>query len=409
MEGKWVQEPLGLRFVEKRPSLTRKFRPRSLQLRQSTAKPPAAEEDLSDSESDSDDELDSPSPTSSSFPAGATAGSSETLPEGASASGITSRPVAQDGIDPANTAQAPTMAIAFGIVGAASVVLCIGVGIWWLCRRSRKKKRASQQPSIASTQPPQVDPRYMQQANLPPDRPDLRRTPSSLMGELMAAAYDVEGGQDQQRYTQTQTPQGYLDEKRYDPNQQLPILQPAPVAQPVVSESIASWVRRHNPLKLNPVNGRTSVYSTAGTVTPHEVSGRSAPPVPAVPPVYQSRNLPGDDDKEFLVPPPLAVPARVVSSNYSNHERSPVSVYARNSGSWFHREYQDQQQQQQQQPQQQNAFNPRAPSMAMTERTESTWASWGGGVSRPQYQPEMPAETQQKTWIEKCVRLGGLR
>jgi hypothetical protein len=290
--------------------------------------------------------------------------------------------------------------------GAASIVLCIGVGIWWLCRRSRKKKRASKQPSIASTQNPPVDPRYLQQANIPPDRAELRRSPSSLMGELMEAAYDVENGQRDPYQQYAQTPQGYLDEKRYDPNQQLPILQPAPVAQPVVSESIASWVRRHNPLKLNPVSGRASIYSTAGTVTPRDLNGpppAAPPPVPAVPSAYQSRDLPGDDDKELLVPPPLAVPARVASSHYSDQDQSPVSAYARNSGSWFHHEDQEQQQQQQ------NAFNPRAPSMAMTERTESTWASWGGGVSRPQYQPEMPPETQQKGWIEKCVRLGGLR
>lgn len=244
----------------------------------------------------------------------------------------------------------------------------------------------------------------MQQANLPPNTGPPQRTQSNLMDQLLTAAYDVEQGAHAEREQQMQAPYGYLNEKRYDPSQQLPILQPAPVTQPTVRWSIASWVRRHNPLRLNPVGGRGSMYSTSSSGD--APARQSVPPVPPVPAAFQSKGQPRADDEAPLVQRPPFNP-RAASSLYSGTPgeavESPVSAYARNSGAWVQRDAN---------PGRPQVFAGRAVSMAPTEVTtsnasESTWASWGAGVSRPQPRFQQQPATPRRAWIERCVNLGG--
>lgn len=51
--------------------------------------------------------------------------------------------------------------------------------------------------------------------------------------------------------------QGYLDEKKHNPNYPLPVLEPAPAQQASIRKSLASWFQRSggkHPLKLNPMS-----------------------------------------------------------------------------------------------------------------------------------------------------------
>lgn len=63
--------------------------------------------------------------------------------------------------------------------------------------------------------------------------------------------------------------QGYLDEKKHDPNYPLPVLEPAPVQQASIRKSLASWFRGpggSHPLKLNPMSrwSRSTTRSAGG-------------------------------------------------------------------------------------------------------------------------------------------------
>lgn len=90
-----------------------------------------------------------------------------------------------------------------------------------------------------------------------------KRSNSSIMDEAMRAAYGSDAAS-------VHSVQGYLDEKKHDPNYQLPILEPAPVMQAGIRKSIASWFRRspgnNHPLKLNPMSrwSRSTTRSAAG-------------------------------------------------------------------------------------------------------------------------------------------------
>ncbi|KZL75641.1 hypothetical protein CI238_04867 [Colletotrichum incanum] len=293
-------------------------------------------------------------------------------------------------------------AMAFGTIAIAALFLVIGVGIWW-CLRYQKRRKA----------------RQMYERNISPDgsfwdpsatfsapTATVRRSPSSVMAELMGHAYVTENGNAGGYYGNDRnslTPEGYLDEKRYDPSRQLPILEPAPVAQPNVRNSIASWIRRHHPLKLNPMSGRSSVYSTRtiGAST-HTVN---APPVPAVPDVYRSTDRVDSG----------------LGSHQNNSRDNASSRYDTDSQSGGYNTnsllslYQSQPQQEPgQAPWLMDpppvVFGERGVSIAPTEattRTESTWRSWGGGVTQPQNQA--PPETPRRGWIEKCIKFGGLK
>lgn len=78
------------------------------------------------------------------------------------------------------------------------------------------------------------------------------------MNELMASAYATQNGGDMSG--------AYLDEKATGQG-------PSPMAteQPQIRRSIASWLRRHHPLDLNPLGGRSSTASA-----PRTTGGRSS-------------------------------------------------------------------------------------------------------------------------------------
>lgn len=87
------------------------------------------------------------------------------------------------------------------------------------------------------------------------------RSDSAILNEAIQAAYQMEDGRND-------IPQGFLDEKRRDPNHLLPLLDPAPVEQASIRKSVASWFKRssrHHPLKLNPASGSGSLRSSIGS------------------------------------------------------------------------------------------------------------------------------------------------
>ncbi|KAK3937513.1 hypothetical protein QBC46DRAFT_392537 [Diplogelasinospora grovesii] len=154
--------------------------------------------------------------------------------------------------------------IALGVLAFVGLVaaLCFLLRRKW--RRQRGHRLSIQSEGTASLQ---TDP----------------RTQSQIMDELMASAYAQQNG--------APIPYGYtLGEKR--PGQEddpVTILQPAPVAQPQIRFSIASWLRRHHPLRLNPLSQRGSMFSVVSSRRSNIDS--TVPPLPGVPPAY----LPKDD------------------------------------------------------------------------------------------------------------------
>ncbi|KAG8166750.1 hypothetical protein KVR01_002439 [Diaporthe batatas] len=88
------------------------------------------------------------------------------------------------------------------------------------------------------------------------------RSDSDILNEAIQAAYQMEDGRNDA------VPQGFLDEKRRDPNHLLPLLDPAPVEQAHIRKSVVSWFKRssrHHPLKLNPASGSGSLRSSIGS------------------------------------------------------------------------------------------------------------------------------------------------
>ncbi|KAF6800916.1 hypothetical protein CMUS01_15539 [Colletotrichum musicola] len=291
-------------------------------------------------------------------------------------------------------------AIAFGTIAIAALFLCIGWGLWWFLRYRKRRKARDMYDRSMSPESQLWNPASSFSAPTAP----VRRSPSSVMAELMGAAFAAQGG-NSGRDRNSLTPQGYLDEKTYDPARQLPILEPAPVHQPNVRNSVASWIRRHHPLKLNPLSGRSSVYSTRtlGASAPDV----NAPPVPAVPDAYR----PGSQQSSLQVPQATGNQNRYTSSSHYGTENPPdysassiLSLYQTEQPSGQH-------------PQAPWLQEPpplrhseRGVSMAPTEataRTESTWRSWGGGVTQPR--EHAPPETPRRGWIEKCIKFGGLK
>ncbi|TQN64750.1 hypothetical protein CSHISOI_10592 [Colletotrichum shisoi] len=300
------------------------------------------------------------------------------------------------------TGWTPT-AIAFGTIAIAALFLVLGVGTWW-CVRYQKRRKARNMydrnvsPDGSFWDPPATFSPPSAAAAAAAVAP-VRRSPSSFMAELMSHAYAAEDGHaaagaypgayasDNDADRNSLAPQGYLDEKRHDPARQLPILEPAPVAQPNVRNSFASWIRRHHPLKLNPMPGRNSVYSTRSlAASSRSVNNAPLPPVPALPD----------------------------STGYNTN--SLLSLYHTQPQHPYQHPYQ---QQLGQPPWLMDpppvVFGERGVSMAPTEataRTESTWRSWGGGVTQPQHHhqhQQSPPGTPRRGWIEKCINFGGLK
>ncbi|TKW52182.1 hypothetical protein CTA1_8138 [Colletotrichum tanaceti] len=359
-------------------------------------------------------------------------------------------------------------AIAFGTIAIAALFLVLGVAIWW-CVRCRKRRRA----------------RRMHDRNISPDgsfwdpsaaaaaavtAAPVRRSPSSVMAELMDHAYAAENGHgappggtypggayyagdDDADDRNSLAPRGYyLDEKRHDsdhPARHIPIPEPAPVAQPDVRNSFASWVRRHHPLKQNPMSGgggggRNSVYSTRSLAASNRsVNHAPLPPVPAVPDVYRSsdrleapdhhqhhrhhRHHHQQSNRRYTT-----TSSRYDDDDDDDTDESPSAGYNTNSLLALYNHTQPRSQhphphphQQQQQPGQPPwlmdpppvVFRERGVSMAPTEattRTESTWRSWGAGVTQPRHHHHHQHGRQRsqpgtRGWIEKCINFGGMR
>ncbi|KAF9878447.1 hypothetical protein CkaCkLH20_03939 [Colletotrichum karsti] len=301
-------------------------------------------------------------------------------------------------------------AIAFGTIAIAALFLVIGWGLWWFLKYRKRRQARKMYERSMSPDGNHWNPTSTFSA---PTQP-ARRAPSSIMAELMGAAYAAENGNAGHPDRNSLTPQGYLDEKRHDPARQLPILEPAPVHQPNVRNSIASWIRRHHPLKLNPLSGRSSIYSnrTIGA----SAQSVNAPPVPAVPDAYRPSS-----QQSGPAPPPQQPNTNryTASSRYGTESRADT-----NSILSFYENQQPPQQPAQGKPPQplwletppplMHGDRGRGVSMAPTEattRTESTWRSWGGGVTQPRQhaQQQPPPETPRRGWIEKCIRFGGLK
>ncbi|KAM0328497.1 hypothetical protein ACHAQA_004904 [Verticillium albo-atrum] len=324
--------------------------------------------------------------------------SSDSTSSSSSSSSSTATPDAasQIGFDNAGRTVDPKLGIAFGSIGAAAVLLCFGVGIWWCVRRRNRKKAKATPP--ASRAPSQI---YTQEAAARLDSRSVRRAPSSLMGELMTAAYVVDNGQGGPNQ-QPQGGQNYYSEKE---SHVVAAQSPPSGFAANARTSIASWVNRINPLRLNSPGDtyQQSRESTGPQVQRAVPADASAPPVPVVPALFQSRNTQMEDDMEPLVQPPQPA-VRPPSSRYE----LPVDDLHRSSFSFYGR---DSMQRDDVQPLRTNR-GPRQPSMAPTihttisgTETESSWQSWGAGLGRPQYQPDpMP---ENKGWLQKFPGFGG--
>lgn len=135
------------------------------------------------------------------------------------------------------------------------------------------------------------------------------RSNSQILDELIAASYAHQNGQDGTNNTYS-IPNGYVlpatvpDEKRADGAHPVTIIQPAPTHQPEVRKSVASWLRKHHPLKLNPLSIRGSTFSAfsrrassaygsqqgrdsmASSYPPPTPYNPDAPPMPDIPATY---------------------------------------------------------------------------------------------------------------------------
>ncbi|KAM0278155.1 hypothetical protein ACHAQH_005353 [Verticillium albo-atrum] len=392
-----MDQPIGFWFLENREE--RRPRYRRLRPRQLAPIVPAAPDDSSS------DEFDSPSPSTTSFPSSTTAPPPAAQPTDVVANPVRPPIAEQPAAGETERAQETTssefqprpteLRIAFGSIGAAAVLLCIGVGIWW-CMRRRSRRKVEATPPV-SRAPSQL---YTQEAAARLDQRSMRRAPSSLMGELMTAAYadgQGQGGPGQQ----SMGAESQFNEK--GPHVVASQASPSGFAANART-SIASWVNRLNPLRLNSptdpyLSSRQSFMSGVQRAVPADAS---APPVPAVPALFQSRGIQRDDDKEPLVQPPQPA-IRPPSSRYE----LPVDDVHRSSFSFYGRDSM----RRDDVPALRTMRPQRPPSMAPTIHTtisgadtESSWQSWGAGLGRPQYQPDpMPSP---KGWLQKVPGFG---
>ncbi|KAH8902833.1 hypothetical protein BR93DRAFT_941147 [Coniochaeta sp. PMI_546] len=142
--------------------------------------------------------------------------------------------------------------IAIGTIAAVALLAALGFLIW--------KRRARRSASNSPGRPIDAIPSNVT------SQPENVRSQSEIMDELMASAYATQNGGDMSR--------AYLDEKRNGDGSA-----PAVTEQPQIRRSIASWLRRHHPLDLNPLGGRSSTASAPRTTISQESD--LSPPQPA--------------------------------------------------------------------------------------------------------------------------------
>lgn len=131
------------------------------------------------------------------------------------------------------------------------------------------------------------------------------------MDEAIRAAYGSEGGT---------IPIGFKEEKKHDSSYPLPLLEPEPILQASIRQSLVSWFKRssgHHPLKLSPMSrwSRSTKASTEGggggsrapsvySVTPEDTLRASIPPVPPL--NLQRQNTGGSaSPAELAAPEPV--------------------------------------------------------------------------------------------------------
>lgn len=133
------------------------------------------------------------------------------------------------------------------------------------------------------------------------------------MNEALKAAYNTE--------SDPVVPQGYMNDKIYDPSKPLPLLEPAPVMQANIRKSLASWLKRssgHHPLRLNPMGSRRSSAASSAYTGRSERSysvsqedmekhGADVPPMPAMPALVQQATT--EDTSRASQAPPTPPPA----------------------------------------------------------------------------------------------------
>ncbi|OIW22819.1 hypothetical protein CONLIGDRAFT_150775 [Coniochaeta ligniaria NRRL 30616] len=142
--------------------------------------------------------------------------------------------------------------IAIGTIAAVVLLAALGFLIW--------KRRARRSVASRPGRPDDASPSN-------PRPQDNVRSQSQIMDELMASAYATQNGGDMSRT--------YLDEKMAANSSP-----PAVAEQPQIRRSIASWLRRHHPLDLNPLGGGRTSTASAPRTTISDVS-ELAPPQPA--------------------------------------------------------------------------------------------------------------------------------
>ncbi|KAK3341991.1 hypothetical protein B0T25DRAFT_559750 [Lasiosphaeria hispida] len=171
----------------------------------------------------------------------------------------------QDAVSVSTGAGLPAGAKAGIALGAIAGLALLSGLLFILWRR-----RLSSKPTTTTTPPP---------AN--------PRTDSQILNDLMSAAHAHQNGNG----NGSSFPQHYIPtdaDEKHPSGSRVTLLEAAPVGpQPVIRSSIASWLRRHHPLKLNPgplASARGSMF----TVTSNRSSTASsqAPVLPAVPPAY---------------------------------------------------------------------------------------------------------------------------
>lgn len=131
----------------------------------------------------------------------------------------------------------------------------------------------------------------------------VKRSDASIMDEAIRAAYGSEGGT---------IPQGFREEKVHDPNYPLPLLEPEPILQASIRQSLVSWFKRssgHHPLKLSP-NSRWS-RSTRASSSSSSSSSTTPPSGSRANSVYSVTPEDMNSARTSIPPvPPLHLPAR---------------------------------------------------------------------------------------------------
>lgn len=130
-----------------------------------------------------------------------------------------------------------------------------------LVRFTQPDPKATPRQQMAS---PSKPPRVSGHRNVPPDSSNLNENPQ--------AADRTDGGEIDT------VPRGWLDEKRHDPGYPLPLLDPEPVQQASIRRSVVSWFQRsskHHPLRLNPLQRKSSLASATSSLTEENLMSRT--------------------------------------------------------------------------------------------------------------------------------------